>query len=53
MSVSTGHQGLVSRDACFAPEGTGHRVLRRAPARDISLQHTSQYLRRHVSMSEL
>ena len=36
-AVSTGHQVLVSRDAHLAPETAGHRILRRTPARDISL----------------
>ena len=38
MSVSAGHQVLVSRDAGLAPETAGHRVLRLAPACDVSLQ---------------
>ena len=37
-AVSAGHQVLVFRDACFAPETAGHRVLRRTPARDVSLR---------------
>ena len=44
MSVSAGHQVLVSRDARLAPETAGHRVLRLAPACDVSLHA-------HVTMS--
>ena len=44
VSVSAGHQVLVSRDARLAPETAGHRVLRLAPACDVSLHA-------HVTMS--